>query len=305
MSRTRAAWLLAGALIVGSVAAEMPQTPRGFRDLLPSGDPGPEMVVLPAGRLRMGCDRGDAPRCRRMYRPARDVRFRSPFAMSKYEVTFEDYDRYLAANGRRHEDEARDNGWGRGRRPVIFVTRADALAYAAWLSVATRASYRLPSEAQWEYAARAGDATWPPIDDFPFGRANCQDCGSRWGGERTAPVGSFPPNAWGLHDMEGNVGEMLLDCMHVNYKSLPDDGTARALPIDGAARFMRPRGFGADGEGACRAFAFRGGSWRNPRDPAWRITRIFLRSVAYGAAIGFRVVRDVEANANAGANAHE
>ena len=201
----------------GLTARDTPQ--ETFRDVLRSGDRGPEMVVIPPGRFRMGCDRGTHPVCGRSERPAREVYIASSFAMSKHEVTFDDYDRYLKAKGGGRNDEAHDHGWGRGRRPVIHVTRTDVRAYAAWLSAQTGARYRLPSEAEWEYAARAGTETnWPWGDEFLLGRANCRECGSRWDGERTAPVGSFPPNLWGLHDMIGNVYEMLLDCAHLSQK---------------------------------------------------------------------------------------
>ena len=146
------------------------------------------------GRFRMGCDRGEAGCTRERY-PQRDVVIAAPFAMSKYEITFDDYDRLLHTKRRRH-GEAHDQGWGRGRRPVINITWDEAVAYAAWLSAQTGRRYRLPSEAEWEYAARAGTTTkWPWGDAFQRDRANCADCGGAWDGERSAPVGSFPANA--------------------------------------------------------------------------------------------------------------
>ena len=126
------------------------------------------------------------------------------FAVSKYEVTFEDYDRFTYPN--RVDDE----GWSRGRRPVINVSWNDAQEYVSWLSRQTGQSYRLLSEAEWEYVVRAGSSTaysWG--NDIGPNRANCRDweglgtCGDRW--EYTAPVGSFQANAFGVHDMHGNV----------------------------------------------------------------------------------------------------
>ena len=264
----------------------IPDTRRTFRDTLRSGDRGPEMVVIPPGRFRMGCDRGSKRDCPPPQRPARQVRIASPFAMSKYEMTFDDYDRYLKAKGGGRSDEAHDHGWGRGRRPVINITRTDALDYMAWLSAQTGARYRLPSEAEWEYAARAGTETdWPWGDEFVPGRANCWECGSRWDGERTAPVGSFPPNAWGLHDMHGNVMERLLDCWHSNYGRAPTDGSARTVP---------QRGADVDDNGDCTQHVVRGGAWITVVPSTRSSKRLFFNEVYYGPLIGFRVVRELD-----------
>ena len=162
----------------------------------------PEMVVIPGGRFRMGCVSGRD--CYDREHPVHEVRVES-FELSKYEVTFEEYDRFTTATGR---VRARDEGWGRGRRPVISVSWEDAVAYTRWLSEQTGEQYRLPSEAEWEYAARAGTETaysWG--NEIGSNRANCYKCGSQWDGKQTAPVGSFRPNGWGLHDMHGNIFE--------------------------------------------------------------------------------------------------
>ena len=194
-----------------------------FREALGSGGEGPEMVVVPAGRFRMGCLSNDED-CYREAKLVHDVAIAQPFALSVYEVTFEDYDRFT------HPNKVDDEGWGRGRRPVVKVSWDDAQAYVAWLSAQTGAEYRLPSEAEWEYAARAGTTTryhWG--DDFGVNRANCVPCGSQWshlGDQQTAPVGSFAPNAFGLYDMHGNVGEWVQDRWNVNYAGAPSDGGA-------------------------------------------------------------------------------
>ena len=141
----------------------------------------PEMVVIPGGRFRMGCVSGRD--CQDDERPVHEVRVES-FEISKYEVTFEEYDRFTAATGRPRAD---DEGWGRGRRPVINVSWEYAVAYVEWLSAQTGKRYRLPSEAEWEYAVRAGTETaysWG--NEIGRNRANCYDCGSQW--DRSAPT---------------------------------------------------------------------------------------------------------------------
>ena len=128
----------------------------------------PEMVVIPAGGFRMGCVSGKG--CQDDEKPVHEVTI-AAFALSKYELTFVEYDRFTDATGRQR---AEDHGWGRGRRPVIDVSWKDAVAYAEWLSEKTGERYRLPSEAEWEYAARAGSTTaysWG--DDIGRNRANC------------------------------------------------------------------------------------------------------------------------------------
>lgn len=250
------------------------------------------MIVIPAGRFRMGCDVGE-PGCTGERYPPREVVFAAPFAMSKHEVTFDDYDRFLRTKHRR-DGEAHDQGWGRGRRPVINVTWDEAVAYAAWLSAQTGARYRLPSETEWEYAARAGATTaWPWGDVFQRDRANCADCGGPWQGKRTAPVGSFPPNAWGLHDMHGNVAEMLLDCVHLGYEDTPTDGSPRTTPGSG-----RLRGLGRvgkrDADGACAFRSARGTAWNWP--PTASSKRNLIIRGHYGALFGIRVARELRDN---------
>ena len=204
----------------------------------------PEMVVIPAGRFRMGC-LSDCEAMMDYAKPVHEVTIES-FALSKYEVTFAEYDRFTAATGR---DRAWDRGWGRGRRPVIYVSWEEAVAYTEWLSAHTGERYRLPSEAEWEYAARAGSGTvysWG--DEIGRVRANCDGCGSQWDNKKTAPVGSFGANAWGLHDMHGNLWEWVQDCWHDNYEGAPADGSAWE-------------------SGNCSRRVLRGGSWcNNPRN---------------------------------------
>ena len=229
--------------------------------------PMPEMVTIPAGSFRMGCLSGrdcenDAEK------PVHEVKIDS-FEMSKYEVTFEEYDAFTDATGRERAD---DEGWGRGRRPVINISWDDAVAYTQWLSSQTE-HYRLPSEAEWEYAARAGSTTkysWG--NDIGDNRANCDGCGSRWD-RQTAPVGSFSANRWGLHDMHGNVYEWAQDCLKDNYRGAPADGSAWE-------------------SGYCFYRVFRGGSWDYG---PWFLRSAYRNGYIANARfnyIGFRIVRD-------------
>ncbi len=202
-----------------------------FRDSLKSGGEGPEMVVLPTGRFRMGDLSGEGSNDEK---PVRRVTLSRPIAMGKYEVTFTEYDRFARATGRDRPD---DEGWGRGNRPVIDVSQEDAQAYARWLSEQTGRDYRLPSEAEWKYAARAGTTTkysWG--DEIGRNQANCNGCGSEWDYKKTAPVGSFAANAFGLYDMHGNVWEWVKDCWHDNYEGAPSDGRAWTTGCDGYSR---------------------------------------------------------------------
>src|SRR5262249_7834856 len=156
-----------------------------------------------AGRFKMGSpddelDRSDSEG------PQHAVTVAKPLAVSKFEVTFDDWDACTAAFACAQVPDH----WGRGQMPVINVSWEDAKAYVAWLSQVTGKAYRLLSEAEWEYAARAGTTTrysWG--DDAVAGDANCDGCGGGWKLQQTAPAGTFKPNAFGLHDMHGNVWE--------------------------------------------------------------------------------------------------
>ena len=185
------------------------------------------MVVLPTGSFRMGdWDGSDYS----SERPVHTVTISRRIAMGRYPVTFEDYDRYVSAMDAEWPD---DNDWGRGRRPVINVNWHEAKAYAAWLSEQTGKRYRLPSESEWEYAARAGTETaysWG--NEIGVNRANCDGSGSKWSGRKTSPVGSFAPNGFGLYDMHGNVWEWVADCWHDNYEGAPTDGSAWTTNCD-------------------------------------------------------------------------
>jgi formylglycine-generating enzyme required for sulfatase activity len=156
-------------------------------------------------------------------RPVHRVTIAEPFAMSRNEITFDDWDKCVAAGACKFKPD--DRGWGRGDHPVINVSWLDAKEYVAWLGQKTGKPYRLPSEAEWEYAARAGTKT-----PFYWGgqvgarMANCRDCQT---GEpvQTSAVGSFPPNPFGLNDMAGNAAEWVEDCWNESYKGAPSNGS--------------------------------------------------------------------------------
>lgn len=196
-------------------AAEPSRPGEVFRDC---ADVCPEMVVVPAGAFTMGSNE-------RIEAPPRLVTIAAPFAVGRFEVSFAEWDACVAAKACPNTPTAR---WGRGAQPVVSVSWDESRHYLAWLSRRTGKAYRLLTEAEWEYAARAGSRTayaWG--DDVGAGRANCEGCGSRWDGKQPAPVGSFPPNAFGLHDMHGNVWEWVEDCWVDGFEGAPSDGRAR------------------------------------------------------------------------------
>src|SRR5262249_45386591 len=165
----------------------------------------PEMMVVPAGEFTMGSPASEKGRYTNEG-PQHKVTIAQPFAISKFDVTFADWDACVKVGGCPQEGRADDAGWGRGTQPVIFVSWIDAKAYVEWLSRATGRSYRLLTEAEYEYAARGGTQTpYPWDDDIGKNNANCNGCSSKWDNMQTAPVGSFAANRFGLHDMVGNV----------------------------------------------------------------------------------------------------
>jgi formylglycine-generating enzyme required for sulfatase activity len=177
----------------------------------------PEMVVLPAGEFIMGSPPGEADRLNNEG-PQHRVTIARPFAVGKFEITFAEWDACTADEGCKHRPG--DAGWGRGRRPVIGVSWDDAKEYVNWLSRKTGKSYRLLTEAEWEYAARAGTTTRYAFGDMLTSKQ------AQYGGRGTAEVGSFAPNAFNLHDMHGNVWEWVEDSWHSDYQSAPTDGSA-------------------------------------------------------------------------------
>lgn len=167
----------------------------------------PELVRIEAGSLTTVRDPGDERQSRSL--PPRELRVATPFMVSAFEVTFDEYDGFARATGRSLPS---DEGWGRGRRPAINLKIEDAIAYAEWLSAQSGKRWRLLSEDEWEYVARAGSTTRFSWGDEPgHGNAICYDCASQWAAQ-TLPVGSVAPNAYGVFDMHGNAAEYVLEC---------------------------------------------------------------------------------------------
>ena len=251
-----------------------------LRDTLQNAGRGPEMVVVPPGKFLMGSATGPPSE-----RPPRRIVLTEPFAVSVTEVSAADYRRFALATGRRMDHRLAD---APDDFPATHVTFADAVAYADWLSEESGNRYRLPSEAEWEYVARAGSATDYWFGENPadlcahgnvadrsmrkiyqgFDTADCDD-----GFIQLAPVATFPPNGFGVHDVHGNVAEWVLECGLPGYDGAPEDGT----PIDEGLN--------------CPTHGVRGGSWNDAVTDA----RSSKRSVASSASgdRGIRLLREL------------
>jgi formylglycine-generating enzyme required for sulfatase activity len=231
----------------------------------------PDMIVIPAGSFTMGSPASEAGRGANEG-PQRTVTIAKPFAVAKFELTFAAWDACAAYGD--CDRNVSDSGWGRGQSPLIDVTWNDAQQYVRWLSKTTGKPYRLLSEAEFEYAARAGTQTayyWG--DQIGTGNADCDGCGSMWDNKQTVPVGSFKPNAFGLYDMAGNVWQWVEDCLHPNYQGAPADGSAWTQGVD------------------CTAHMDRGGSWRSPPTRLRSAARNWYGPLYLDNGGGFRVAR--------------
>jgi formylglycine-generating enzyme required for sulfatase activity len=230
----------------------------------------PEMIVAPAGEFIMGSPATENGRDD-SEGPQHKVTIAQPFAVSRFDVTFADWDACVSVGGC---PEVGDSGWGRGTKPVINVSWNQAQQYVAWFSKMTGQPYRLLTEAEWEYVARAGTTTayyWG--DEIGKRNANCVGCGSEWDNMQTSPVGSFKPNAFGLHDMAGNVWQWAEDCYHDRY----EDETSR----DGSERTT----------GDCYGRVLRGGSLAFSPQDLRAARRNFGTPGVRSNFIGFRLAR--------------
>ncbi len=245
-----------------SVSVETPAGPgKGMRDCAEC----PDLVIVPAGSFTMGSSQPHQ-------RPAHAVTFSRPFAIGRYEVTFDEWD---ACVGDGACERTSDMGWGRGRHPVVNVSWADAQKYLAWLSKKTRQTYRLASEAEWEYAARAGTETpfwWG--SSVGVNNAMCRECRSTSAGQ-SQPVGSYGANRFGLFDTAGNVAEWVEDCWNDGYQRAPADGSAWR-------------------EGDCNLRVLRGGSFDSSAAQIQSSARFRYDAYVPYSANGFRVVRELK-----------
>lgn len=287
-----------------------------FTDALGSGGRGPRMVVIPHGAFTMGAPESE-PGSTDAERPQRNIRFDRGFAMAVTEVTVGEYRRFVNATGyqtrsarrgfsmvydersgnfvRRSNVDWRHDHLGApaaDTAPVLHASAVDAAAYADWLSQQSGQRYRLPSEAEFEYALRAGTDTafaWGDGSDVPAGVGNLtgsedrSPSGRQWsnafagygdGYWGPAPVASFVANRWGVHDLAGNVSEWVADCWHENYRRAPADATPWVNP-------------------GCRTHVIRGGSWASAPEQARSAWRAPAQRDTTNARLGFRVVRDL------------
>ena len=252
----------------------------------------PEMVVLPAGTFTMGSPESEAGR-NRNEGPAHAVTIKRPFAIGVYEVTFGEWDACVEAGGcagYRPKQRFFGRNWGSPAHPAMRVGWYDVTPYLAWLSMKTGERYRLPSEAEWEYAARGGTTT-PYYTGHAVTRKEANY--GRYFVGRPVPVGSYAPNPFGLHEMLGNVAEWCEDCWNANYVGAPADGSAW-LTGDCERRVLRGGHWASDAEGVWTKVtprALRAAS-RGP-GPAPTKMRRLLNTGTRDVTIGFRVVREL------------
>ena len=243
----------------------------------------PEMTVVPADRFKMGSlnpafeDRNQ--------KPSRDVTIGKSFAVGRFEVTFDQWEACAMGRGCARYNP-KDEGWGRGKRPVIRVNWLDAITYIEWLKQKTGKPYRLLTEAEWEYVARAGSKTLFSVGDtLTTFQANFDGRRSFNNGPKgtllaqTQPVGSYKPNAFGLYDVHGNVWEWVADCYHRTYEGAPTNGKPRTLPARGHR---------------CHRRVLRGGSFNRGGRYARSSVRYSQSATIRSRETGFRVARDLD-----------
>ncbi len=260
-------FFIAAIFILGMAHAEAQELPVAGQ-VIQDCPTCPKVVVVAPGSFIMGDDEGY-----KYSRPAHKVTINYTFALGQYEVTFDEWIACVKDKG--CEKIPDDHAWGQGANPIINVSYKDIGDYLAWLSRKTGHTYRLPSEAEWEYAARAGTTTkywWG--DEVGTNNANCRKCGSKWSGFGSAPVGSFKPNPWGFYDMNGNAWEWVADCWTPHYLDAPTDGSART-------------------DGSCTDPVTRGGSWYYFPKLSRSAYRYKNNAVVFSYNISFRVLREL------------
>ena len=238
------------------------QVGRSFRDCADC----PELMVIPPGQFIMGSPATEVGRYNNEG-PQRVVTLRAPLAVGVFEVTFAEWDACLAAGACSHRPN--DQGWGRGRQPVVNVSWDDTQQYLRWLTARTGRQYRLLTEAEWEFAVRAGS-------NRPYTTGNAiNESLANYGGvvARTRAVGSYPPNRFGLYDMHGNVWEWVQDCLERTYNNAPADASEPVIVSGCAWRVLR------------------GGSWSNAPQFLRSAMRHGVPASSRADNIGFRVAR--------------
>jgi formylglycine-generating enzyme required for sulfatase activity len=249
---------------------EIPEEAKGRRGrTFRECDQCPELISIDPGVFLMGSRVSETYRYGREF-PRRAVTVERRFALGRFAVTFDEWDACVSDGGCGGYKPA-DQGWGRGRQPVINVSWEDAQGYVGWLTTKTGRTYRLLSESEFEYAARAGSETaYPWGDQIGRNNANCRGCGSEWDDRQTAPVGSFGANAFGLYDMAGNVREWVQDCYHDNYYGAPTNSSAWRT-------------------GDCNRHIVRGGSWTRIQEDLRAASRDDSTASERRPDLGFRV----------------
>jgi formylglycine-generating enzyme required for sulfatase activity len=231
----------------------------------------PKMIVIPAGRYTMGSSVGEQGRY--ISSPQHAITIAEPLAVSEFDVTFADWDACVSVGGC---PAVGDSGMGRGTTPAVNISWNEAQQYVMWLSKMTGRSYRLLTEAEWEYAARAGSTTayyWG--DEIGKENADCNGCGTKWDYIKASPVGSFKPNLFGLYDMAGDVWQWVQDCFHDDYIGAPADGSAWTA-------------------GDCSIHVVRGGAWYEFPPNLRSADRGKESSSERNYGVGFRVGRSLD-----------
>ena len=246
--------------------APLPEPGKIFQDVLGSGGQGPSMIVVPAGSYTMG-DEADK---RVNEIPKHGVEIKRPFAVSRHEITLEEFDLFTSSTGRVKRSGKLSK---KPRSPVRGIAWIDALAYSQWLSALTGYSYRLPTEAEWEYVARAGSTSkYPWGDNISANQVTCVACGNKK--PKSENVGQFPANEFGLFDVSGSVWEWVADCWHPGYSGAPTDASAWI------------------NVGDCNLRMLRGGSLNSTAGQLRTASRKAFNPVERGEFVGFRVIRE-------------